>query len=94
MPLTVKRVSDLISPYAGESEQNIARAFRDAQSKQAVLMMDEMDSFLQDRFGAQRGWEVSLVNEMLTQMEAFPGCSLLRPISWTGWIRLHCGVLT
>ena len=55
MPLTVKRVSDLISPYAGESEQNIARAFRDAQSEQAVLMMDEVDSFLQDRRGAQRG---------------------------------------
>lgn len=73
MPLTVKRVSDLISPYVGESEQNIARAFRDAQSEQAVLMMDEVDSFLQDRRGAQRGWEVSLVNEMLTQMEAFPG---------------------
>lgn len=28
MSLTVKRVSDLISPYVGESEQNIARAFR------------------------------------------------------------------
>ncbi len=73
MPLTVKRVSDLISPYAGKSEQNIARAFGDAQSEQAVLMMDEVDSFLQDRRGAQRGREVSLVNEMLTQMEAFPG---------------------
>lgn len=32
-----------------------------------------MDSFLQDRRGAQSGWEVSLVNEMLTQMESFPG---------------------
>ncbi len=73
MPLSVKRVSDLISPYVGECEQNIARAFKEAQSEQAVLMMDEVDSFLQDRRGAQRGWEVSLVNEMLTQMEAFPG---------------------
>ena len=32
-----------------------------------------MDSFLQDRQRAQRSWEVTAVNEMLTQMEAFPG---------------------
>lgn len=32
-----------------------------------------MDSFLQDRRNAQRNWEVSQVNEMLTQMESFPG---------------------
>jgi AAA+ superfamily predicted ATPase len=36
-------------------------------------LIDEVDSFLQDRRGAQRGWEVSLVNEMLTQMESFSG---------------------
>jgi SpoVK/Ycf46/Vps4 family AAA+-type ATPase len=38
-----------------------------------VLLIDEVDSFLQDRRGAQRSWEVSQVNEMLTQMEAFAG---------------------
>ena len=32
-----------------------------------------MDSFLQDRRGAQRSWEVTQVNEMLTQMESFAG---------------------
>lgn len=72
-PLFVKRVSDLIAPYVGQSEINIAEAFREAASEGAVLMVDEVDSFLQDRRGAQRSWEVSLVNEMLTQMEAFPG---------------------
>jgi SpoVK/Ycf46/Vps4 family AAA+-type ATPase len=35
--------------------------------------VDEADSFLQDRKGAQVSWEITLVNEMLTQMEAFPG---------------------
>ena len=72
-PLLVKRASDLMSPYVGENERNIARAFREAQSEGAVLLIDEVDSFLQDRREAQRGWEVSLVNEMLTQMESFPG---------------------
>ncbi|MBV2209611.1 MAG: ATP-binding protein [Thermomonas sp.] len=73
VPLLVKRASDLMSPYIGENERNIARAFREAQIDGAVLLMDEVDSFLQDRRSAQRGWEVSLVNEMLTQMESFPG---------------------
>lgn len=73
IPLLVKRASDLLSMWVGRSEKNIARAFREAQTDGAVLLVDEVDSFLQDRRGAQRGWEVSLVNEMLTQMESFPG---------------------
>lgn len=72
-PLLVRRASDLMSPYVGENERNIAQAFRDAQADGAVLLIDEVDSFLQDRRGALRSWEVSLVNEMLTQMESFAG---------------------
>ena len=55
------------------TEKNIARAFRDAEREKALLLIDEVDSFLQDRRGARHGWEVTQVNEMLTQMEAFPG---------------------
>lgn len=72
-PLLVKRASDLMSAFVGENERNIAKAFRQAAQDGALLLIDEVDSFLQDRRGAQRGWEVSLVNEMLTQMESFPG---------------------
>ena len=71
--MLVKRASDLISPYIGESEKAIARAFRDAEKDRGLLLIDEVDTFLQDRRGAQRSWEVSLVNEMLTQMESFSG---------------------
>jgi len=73
MPLLVKRASDLMSKYVGENEKNIARAFHEAADDGALLLIDEVDGFLQDRKGAQRGWEVSLVNEMLAQMESFPG---------------------
>lgn len=73
MPLLVKRASDLMSMWLGENEKNIARAFRQAEQDGALLLIDEVDSFLQDRRGAKRGWEVSLVNEMLTQMESFSG---------------------
>jgi SpoVK/Ycf46/Vps4 family AAA+-type ATPase len=72
-PLLVRRASDLMSMWVGESEKNIAKAFRQAQDEGAVLLIDEVDSFLQDRRGAQRSWEVSGVNEMLTQMESFAG---------------------
>ena len=69
----VKRASDLMNMYVGENEKNIACAFKQAEQDGALLLIDEVDSFLQDRRGAQRGWEVSLVNEMLTQMESFSG---------------------
>ena len=73
VPLIVKRASDLMSKWVGENEKNIARAFREAEQEGAVLLIDEVDGFLQDRRDAQRSWEVTLVNEMLTQMESFSG---------------------
>lgn len=72
-PLHIKRGSELQSMWAGQTEKNIARAFAAARDEGAVLLIDEADSFLQDRGSAQRGWEVRQVNEMLTQMEAFDG---------------------
>lgn len=84
IPLLVKRASDLMLPYVGENEQNIARAFRQAAQDGALLLIDEVDSFLQDRRGAQRGWEVSLVNEMLTQMESYPGVFIASTNLMTG----------
>lgn len=72
-PLHVKRASDLMSMYVGGSERAVAEAFAQAREDNAVLLVDEVDSFLQDRRGAKHSWESTLVNEMLTQMEAFPG---------------------
>ena len=37
------------------------------------MLLDEADSFLNNRLEAQRKWEVTQVNELLTQMEAFEG---------------------
>ena len=59
--------------YLGETEQNLAHAFRDAEQDNAVLLIDEVDSFLQNRESATRSWEVSQVNELLQQMERFDG---------------------
>lgn len=67
-----QRASDLISPYVGETEQNIANAFAKAKENKMVLIFDEADTFLQDRTRAVRSWEISSVNEMLTWMENHP----------------------
>lgn len=72
-PLLVRRASDIISPWLGLTERNLAMMFRQAHEEDAVLLLDEADTFLQDRNSAQRSWEVSQVNEMLTQMEGFEG---------------------
>jgi SpoVK/Ycf46/Vps4 family AAA+-type ATPase len=72
-PLHVRQASDLMSKYVGETEQNMAAMFREAEAENAILLLDEADSFLQDRRGAQRGYEVSEVNEMLQGMERFHG---------------------
>ena len=72
-PLVLKKSSDLINQYIGETEKNIAQAFKEAREKGAVLVFDEVDTFLQDRSNAVRNWEISQVNEMLVQMENFEG---------------------
>ena len=73
MPLLLKQGSDLLNPYVGGTERNIAQAFEQAKADNALLVLDEVDSFLFSREGANRSWERSQVNEMLTQIERFEG---------------------
>ena len=72
-PLMVRRASDIFSKWVGDSEKNIAEMFAEARQQQSVLLLDEADSFLADRRGSSHSWEVTQVNELLTQMEVFDG---------------------
>jgi SpoVK/Ycf46/Vps4 family AAA+-type ATPase len=72
-PLMVRQTSDIASKYVGETEQNMARMFEEAQTEGAVLLLDEADSFLRSRRLAERHYEVTEVNEMLQGMERFGG---------------------
>ena len=72
-PYILKKGSELLSMWVGGTEKNIAQAFEEAKASDAVLVFDEVDSFLQDRNLAQRSWEITQVNEMLVQMENFNG---------------------
>lgn len=66
------RASDIQSKWIGDSEKNIAAAFRHARNCGLFLLFDEADSLLYDRRGATHHFEVSQVNEMLTWMEVHP----------------------
>ena len=72
-PLLVKRASDILNAYVGGTEKLIATMFKQARHDHSVLLLDEADSFLQNRSNARYGWQISHVNELLTQMEAFEG---------------------
>jgi SpoVK/Ycf46/Vps4 family AAA+-type ATPase len=70
LPVLHKRASDLLDPFVGGTERNIADAFAEARGANAFLIFDEADSLLLERADAVRGWEISQVNEMLTWMES------------------------
>lgn len=76
-PLMIKRASDLLGPYLGQTEARIARAFEAAIEDDAILLLDEADSFLQDRSGASRSWEITQVNELLSQLDGYGGIAIL-----------------
>lgn len=71
--LIVRRASDLKSKWVGETESRIAATFNEIDPERTVLLIDEIDSFLRDRRRAEKSWEVSEVNELLQQMEDYPG---------------------
>lgn len=74
--ITVKRVSDIEDKYVGETEKNIAAAFREAQTNGSILFFDEADSFFYPRKDAVRSFEKKFTNELLAQLDNFQGIVL------------------
>lgn len=64
-----KPASELLNQYVGGTEQNLARAFDEAERDDALLLFDEADSFLRDRAQARQSWEVTMVNEFLRRLD-------------------------
>ncbi|MEF3168880.1 MAG: AAA family ATPase [Deltaproteobacteria bacterium] len=73
-PLLVRNASDLFSSYVGKTERAITDMFREAENKEAVLLLDEVDTFLHTRREARYSWEITWVNEMLISKERYQGC--------------------
>ncbi len=72
-PLVRRRASDLQSKFVGTCEKNLAAMFAEARTMEAVLLLDEADSFLRSRSTTRQSWETSQVNELLQQMESHTG---------------------
>jgi transitional endoplasmic reticulum ATPase len=81
-PLMERRASDLLSAFVGETEVQIAAAFEHAAKEEAVLFLDEADSLLASKESASKNWEVTQVNELLVQLNDFPGVVILA----TNWL--------
>jgi SpoVK/Ycf46/Vps4 family AAA+-type ATPase len=75
-PLVVKQAADILDPFLGNTEKNIAKAFQEATRSRSILMLDEVDTFLPDRSSAQRHWEITQANQFLTALEEFEGILL------------------
>jgi len=70
--IIVKRASDVLSKWIGESEKNIAQAFKEAAVRKAFLVFDEADGLLAQRgSGDLQPLQNRQVNEMLTWMETY-----------------------
>jgi len=74
--LIIRRASDLLNMYVGGTEHNIREAFEQANHEDAILLLDEADSFFIDRSRAHHSWETTQTNELLTQMENHRGILL------------------
>ena len=73
MEIKLKRASDLISCWVGQTEKLIADAFDEAEEDEAILFLDEADSFFYPRKDAMHSWEKTQTNELLTQTENYNG---------------------
>jgi hypothetical protein len=68
------RLSNILSPFAGESENNLANLFERSEKVGGILLIDEIESFLArraHRVNPQR--ETNLANEFLVCLDSHPG---------------------
>ena len=72
----VKRPQDLIFRYFGESETAIANAFKEAESKNSLLLLDEADGYLSHRTDVRNGGDKGyndITNAFLVGLEEYGG---------------------
>ena len=69
-PLQAERASDILSPWVGESEANLANIFARARREGTVLLFDEIEAIAVSRGTAKHQHERSLTSELLVQLES------------------------
>jgi transitional endoplasmic reticulum ATPase len=67
------RPSEILGPYVGQTEHNIARLFEETDPSEQLIILDEFESLAEDRRGSHRSWEISKVAEFLSRFEEYKG---------------------
>ena len=76
VPVLKKTYADLQSMYVGEGEKNLKEAFQEAEAKQAILLIDEIDSMAGNRQNADKNYQKTFTNQLLTELDSFKGIFL------------------
>ncbi len=63
----IKSPGQLISKWVGETEENVYRAVEEAEKANCIVVFDEGDVFLRQRFTQERTWDT--VNVLLTAIQ-------------------------
>ncbi len=63
----IKSPGQLISKWVGETEENVYRAVEEAEKTNCIVVFDEGDVFLKQRFTQERAWDT--VNVLLTAVQ-------------------------
>lgn len=76
--IVISSYAQIESKYVGEGAQNLRKIFQDAQEQDAVLFMDECDSFLSKRIEHTEGGSDKhynrMSNELFQLLEDYSGC--------------------
>lgn len=67
----------IINKYLGETEKQIVKAFKTAQTEKLVLVINEADSLLMSRSFSHWEYSIREVNVMLTELERYKGIAVL-----------------
>ena len=73
VPVIKKTYAELQSMYVAEGEKQLAQAFAEAQSANAILLIDELDSVAGNRSKADKNYQKTFVNQLLTELDNFKG---------------------
>lgn len=65
--------SSFLSKWVGETEENIAKTFEEAERNNTLLFLDEAEGLLGSRAEATRSWERTQIDEWLKRLELFRG---------------------
>lgn len=65
-----KTAAELFSKYQGEPAKNVARMFREAEEKKAMIILDEIEEILKNREDSTNSWKNDMVNTFLAELES------------------------